>query len=137
MCHRLLHRLIEDVTDLQRPVVAGTEQVQGSDTRQWTHFMLHGCSTVEEETLDHLQRRRAQWLEEAKPKALSNRRVDPIKGGVGSGVLHPPGTAVGEETTSRFRELSARVPLRSLQTSRQSKVGKQHRGYSCSPKSSD
>src|SRR5437660_956461 len=77
-------------------------------------------------TVDHVQCLCSQSSKEDESKALRYRRVDPIKGSVGSGIVDPFGAAVGEKTTPRLRELSACISFRTLQTPGEGQVRKYH-----------
>src|ERR1700676_1218738 len=52
----LLHRTVKDVADLDRPVIAPTEQVQRSHARQRAYLVKHRCSAFEKEALNRIQR---------------------------------------------------------------------------------
>jgi len=91
-----LDRAIEDVADLDRPVVAGAEQAQRSGPRERTHFMKHRRTAVEKEALDHIQRGRAQFLEYAESETLSDRRVDTVEHCVCPCAFDPLGATIGE-----------------------------------------
>ncbi len=73
--------------------------------------MKHRRPVADKETLNHIQRGRAQLLEYAEPETLSDRRVDAIEDCVRPRAFYPLGPAAGEQTTPCFRELNARVPL--------------------------
>ena len=118
VCWRgLLNRPIQNVADLDRSVLADTEQLQRSDSSKRTYFMKDLRPAVEKKALDHIHRGRSQFLEDAESESLSDRGVDTIEDRVCSCAFNPLGTAVGEYPTARLRELSARMPFSALQTS--------------------
>src|SRR5690348_4934876 len=92
----LFNRPIEDVADFDRSIVAGAKQVQSSDPRERTYFMHRPSPAIDEETLDHIQRGRAQLLEYAQSETLGDRGVDSIEYGVCSGAFNPRSAAFGE-----------------------------------------
>src|SRR5262249_12544154 len=87
--HWLLYLPVHHAADLDGPVIASTEQVQGCYTRERTHFVQHGSSAFSKKCLDPIQRCRAQLLENAQPKGLRDGRVDAVENGVCSAALHP------------------------------------------------
>ena len=62
LCGGPLDGPTENIAYLDRSVVAGTQHSQGSNPCERTHFVEHGCSAVEKEALNHVQRGRAQFL---------------------------------------------------------------------------
>jgi hypothetical protein len=105
---------IQNVADLDRPVVARAEQVQRGHSRKRTHFMIYLRPTIRKESLDCIQRACAQFLEYTEAESLSDGRTDAIEDRVRSRALHPLGAAVGEKPAPGRRELNARAPLGAL-----------------------
>ena len=93
--------------------------------------MEHRRSAVEKETLNHIQRGWAQFLEYSESKSLSDGRLDAVEDCICARAFHPFGTAVREEATPCFRVLDTRVPFGALQTFRECKVRKVHRVRLC------
>jgi hypothetical protein len=72
----------QDVADLDRPVVPGAKQVECSDSGVRTHFVNRRRSTLEEESLDRLERSQAESFEYSQPKALGDRRIHTVEDGI-------------------------------------------------------
>ena len=125
-CSGPLDRPTKNIAYLDRSVIAGTEHLQHSNSYEGTHFVEHRRSAVEKETLNHVQRGWAQFLEYSESKSLSDGGLDAVEDCVGASAFNPIGTAVWEETTPCFRVLNARVPFGALQTFREYKVRKVH-----------
>src|SRR5579863_318039 len=113
-----LDRPVQDVAELYRPVIAQTEQIQCGDPRERAYFVKNGCSPVEKETLDHVERGRTEFLEYAQPETLRDRRVDAVEGGVGPGAFDPVGAAFRMQSTLCLGKLDTGAAFRALEASR-------------------
>ena len=94
VCHGPLDSPAKNIADLDRSVVALTEQLQRSNSCERTHFVKHRRSALEKEPLHHIQRGRAQFLEDTESKTLSGRRLDTIEHRIGAPAPNPSGAAV-------------------------------------------
>src|SRR5271165_3376753 len=92
--HGFFYRPIHDVTDLDRSVLAGTQQCQRSGSHERTHLVKHFRPAVEKKALDRIERRRTQLLKEAEPKGLRDGRADGIEYRIGSRAFYPLCAAV-------------------------------------------
>ena len=94
--HELLNRAIHDAADLDRPVLASTQQLQCLDAHQRADLMMYLRPAVEKEPLDHIQRGCRQFFEDAEAESLRGWRIDAIENRVCPRAFHPSGAAVGE-----------------------------------------
>src|SRR5215475_11544021 len=95
-CARL-NRPKKNVAEFDWPVAACAEQVEGSHSSKGTDFVKDGSRAIQKEALNDIKSVRAQVLEYAETKALSDRRIDAIKDRVRSCNCNPLGTAIGEQ----------------------------------------
>src|SRR5919108_2021939 len=100
---RLLDAPIKDIAELDWPVVARAKQIQRINTCKRADFMKHWRAVVVEESLNHFEGCRVQFLEDPESEALSDRRIGAIEDGVGSSAFNPFGAAVGEQPPSCVR----------------------------------
>jgi hypothetical protein len=91
-----LNRPIKYVAELDWPVVSLAKQIQRRYARERTHLMMDRSASVQKEALNHIQRSGSQLLENAKTKALSDGRVDPVENCVCPGTFNPRRTALGK-----------------------------------------
>ncbi len=95
--------------------MALAQQAERSGPGERADFMMHRRAAVEKESLDHIERRRGQFFEQAKAESLSDGRIDAVEDRVGPGAFDPFGAAFGKGVAAGFGELQARLALSSLQ----------------------
>lgn len=123
-CRGLLDRAVKNVAKLDRSVVAGTKQVEGSDAGERAYFMQHGRGAIEKEALDYVQRGGIEFLEDTQPETLGDGGVDAVEGCVGAGALDPLRAAVRVQAPLCLGELDAGAAFGALQTSRKCEIRK-------------
>jgi len=90
------------------------------------HFVVRRRPALEEESLDLVQRVRSQFLEDAQPERLRDRRVHAIEHRVRPAALHPFRAAVREQPSPCLREFHAGPHFGALQPPRQRDIAKCH-----------
>src|SRR5579872_194404 len=63
---------VQDIADLNGPVIAIAQQLNGCDTNQRTHFVPHRRASVEKEALEPIEGGGAELLEDTQPECLSD-----------------------------------------------------------------
>ena len=129
LIRRRFNSAVHHAADLNRPVIAGAEEIDRSHSCKRAHFVNRRRAPVEKETFDLVETGRVQLFEKTKTEALGDRRIRAIEDGERARAFRPFSADFGAQFALRLGKTGARPALRALQTSRQGKVGKQHRFY--------